>query len=68
VARRKTVEAEPTDIVVTSPTGQKVVIWKATRPLTTHEHEQLSTKLRYEEEQTGLTIMLVPFTVDVDAE
>jgi hypothetical protein len=42
-----------------------VIFMKATRPLTTQEHEELSKKLRYEAENTGLEIVLVPFSVEV---
>ncbi|QMV43736.1 hypothetical protein [Cohnella cholangitidis] len=41
-----------------------VVVWKATRPLTVQEHEELSEKLRFEEKETGLEIILVPFSVE----
>ncbi|WP_220376450.1 hypothetical protein [Cohnella lupini] len=44
---------------------QTVMIWKATRPLTDREHEQLSDRLRYESEKTGINIVLVPFSVEV---
>ncbi|MFT9496613.1 hypothetical protein [Anaerosolibacter sp.] len=48
-----------------SKESEQVVIWKATRPLTVKEHEEISQKLRYEAEQTGLKIVLVPFSVDL---
>lgn len=40
--------------------AEGVILLKATRPLTAKEHEELSQKLRYEEENTGLKIVLVP--------
>jgi hypothetical protein len=46
-------------------TGEAVVVWKAKRPLTTTEHEQLSHKLRFEEEQSGVKIVLMPHVCDV---
>ncbi|WP_242842035.1 hypothetical protein [Ruminiclostridium cellobioparum] len=53
------------DIDLSSGTDQTVLIFKANRPLTVQEHEELSHKLRYEEENTGLKIVLVPFLLDV---
>ena len=50
---------------LSSGPDQTVLLLKATRPLTVQEHQELSQKLRYEEEQTGLKIVLVPFTLDV---
>jgi hypothetical protein len=56
----ETVEVKQTD---------GVIFMKASRPLTVQEHEELSKKLRYEEENTGLKIILVPFTLEpVDGE
>lgn len=45
--------------------GETVVLWKATRPMNSAEHEQLSQKLRFESEQCGVKVVLVPFSVDV---
>lgn len=47
---------------------QTVIVWKATRPLTVQEHQDLSEKLRSESEQTGLAIVLVPFSVEMAIE
>jgi len=64
--KRNAVQAGPVaDTQATSSNGNTVVFWRATRPLTVEEHEALSEKLRREEEQTGLTITLVPFSVEV---
>ncbi|MBC2722336.1 hypothetical protein [Desulfosporosinus sp.] len=41
-----------------------VLYLKAKRPLTVREHEELSQKLRYEMKKTGLTMVLVPFSLD----
>ncbi|MED5017925.1 hypothetical protein P9847_11490 [Paenibacillus chibensis] len=41
-----------------------VVLWKATSPLSTAEHEQLSEKLRSESSLSGVRIVLAPFSVD----
>lgn len=44
----------------------KVLIWKANCPLSEVEHEQLSAKLRFEHEQSGVKIVLVPYSVTVE--
>jgi len=44
--------------------GEIIVLWKATRPLSTTEHEQLSEKLRAESSLSGVKIVLSPFSVD----
>lgn len=44
--------------------GEIVVLWKATRPLSTTEHEQLSEKLRAESSLSGVKIVLAPFSVE----
>jgi hypothetical protein len=43
-----------------------VVYFKAIRPLTLEEHQQLSDKLRYEAEKSGLNIVLVPASAAID--
>lgn len=69
MARKKKPEAEQVvNVKGTDSSGKLIVFWKATRPFTVQEHEALSEKLRFEEEKTGLTITLVPFTVEVDVE
>lgn len=45
--------------------GETVVLWKATRPMNSAEHEQLSQKLRFESEQSGVKVVLAPFSVEV---
>lgn len=47
---------------------KNVLIWKVSCPLTEVEHEQLSSKLRYEQEQSGVTIVLVPYSVTVEVQ
>jgi hypothetical protein len=43
-----------------------VVYFKAIRPLTLEEHRQLSDKLRYEAEKSGLNIVLIPASAAID--
>lgn len=42
-----------------------VIYFKANKPLTTHEHKNLHEKIEVEMDKTGLTIVLVPFLVDI---
>jgi|GEM_PF-2343411 len=67
MARTKKINAEKVEEVKIGETT--VLVWRATRPLSEAEHEQLSEKLRYESEQSGARIVLVPFSVEwgVDA-
>lgn len=68
MTKRKEKPPEVTEVKgidLSSGTDQTVLIFKANRPLTVQEHEELSHKLRYEEENTGLKIVLVPFLLDV---
>jgi hypothetical protein len=60
VARAK--KTTPEAVEVKQADG--VIYLKATRPLTVKEHEDLSQKLKFEMEKTGLNIVLVPFTLD----
>ena len=46
--------------------AEGVIFMKATRALTVKEHEELSQKLRYESENIGLKIVLVPFSLEID--
>lgn len=65
--RGKATEADQVaEVKISDTTAKTVVLWKATRPLTVQEHEDLSAKIRSEEERTGLTILLVPFSVDAE--
>ncbi|MGG1673316.1 hypothetical protein ACIFOE_22295 [Paenibacillus sp. NRS-1783] len=58
---RKRVDAVPTGVG-----NETVVLWKAPRPLSNDEHEQLATKLRLEQEHSDVKIVLVPYSVDVE--
>ena len=61
MARAKKITPEAVEI----KQAEGVIYFKAIRPLTVKEHEDLSYKLRYEEENTGLKIVLVPFSLDL---
>jgi len=64
MARKKT-EAEPAGEIKVN--GETILLWKANRPLSQAEHEQLSEKLRFEQAKSGVKIVLVPFSVDAEA-
>ncbi|NOW07851.1 hypothetical protein [Clostridium beijerinckii] len=60
---------EETDIVVGDAKEIKkdetVIYFKAIKPLTTQEHENLHEKIEIEMKKTGLKIILVPFLVEI---
>jgi 2,3-bisphosphoglycerate-independent phosphoglycerate mutase len=60
---RKKLDAEK---LVTVQAAVPVVIWQANRPLTEQQHEELSRKLQSEQDRTGVKVMLVPNSVDVE--
>ncbi len=47
-------------------TGEKVLIFKAKKPLTPNEFSTLSDYLKQEQEKTGLKIVLVPFSAELE--
>ncbi|MEK3987452.1 hypothetical protein MHB77_29405 [Paenibacillus sp. FSL K6-3166] len=53
-------------VEVSTLTGETVLLWKATRELSEVEHEQLSIKLKQEQEHAGIKIILVPLSVDLE--
>ncbi|WP_207383535.1 hypothetical protein [Paenibacillus solani] len=66
MARGKKITAEKAEEV---KVGEEVlVIWKANRPLSITEHEQLSEKIRFESEHSGARIVLAPFSVEVSVD
>ena len=46
--------------------GKTVLLWKVNTPLSQSEHEQLSDRARFEEEKSGVRIILVPYSVEVE--
>ena len=47
---------------------EEVVIFRAKKKLTTDEHKQLSEKVRFENEKSGLKIVLMPSSCEVGDE
>ncbi|QNO14928.1 hypothetical protein HYG86_09150 [Alkalicella caledoniensis] len=56
------VKAEEIEISESEEVTKKVIVWQATKPLTQKEHEHLSNKLRFEQQKTGVEIILMPYT------
>lgn len=63
---KKTPATKIDGIEVAAITGETVLLWKATRELSAEEHEQLASKVRFEQEHAGIKIVLVPLSVDVE--
>lgn len=63
MAKGKKGEAEKLVIV---QAAVPVVIWRANKALTEEQHEEVARKLQVEQERSGLKIMLVPNSVDVE--
>jgi hypothetical protein len=61
---KKKPEAETVGVDLSNSKDETVVIWKATKPLTDTQHEQLRAKLEREQAATGVKIMLVPYIVE----
>lgn len=51
---------------ISTNSDKTVIVWKATRPLTVKEHESISAKLRAEAKATGLNILFVPHSVEME--
>lgn len=64
---KKTQAAKIEGVDLSNQASETVLLWKATRELSAEEHEQLSIKLRKEQEHSGIKIVLVPLSVDVEA-
>lgn len=47
---------------VVKETTEKTIVYQATRPMTFEEHMELSRRLRYEQEQSGAKVVLLPYS------
>lgn len=64
--KKSALDAELIESVdLSSSPDETVIIFKATRPLTEAEHEQLSQKVRYENEKSGVKVVLMPYACKV---
>jgi hypothetical protein len=66
MTKKKSVNEKADLIGQVSIRPDQVMIWKAKRQMTEVEHKQLSEKLRIEEAETGVKIMLVPFSCEAE--
>lgn len=64
MSRSKTIEGVE---VIEQEQVCDVLIWKSNIPLTNAQHKLIGEMLRREEKATGIKIMLVPFSVDIEA-
>lgn len=51
------------DVEVVKEVAEKTIVLQAKRQLTFDEHIELSKRLRFEEEQSGVKIILLPHSV-----
>lgn len=47
---------------VVKETTEKTIVYQATRPMTFEEHMELSRRLRHEQEQSGVKVVLLPYS------
>lgn len=47
---------------VVKETTEKTIVYQVTRPMTFEEHMELSRRLRYEQEQSGVKVVLLPYS------
>lgn len=57
---------EAAEQLITIHSAVPVVLWRANRPLNEEQHEELVRKLKAEQTRSGLEILLVPYSVDVE--
>ncbi|WP_274363719.1 hypothetical protein [Paenibacillus thermotolerans] len=63
MGKKKVNDAEK---LVTVQAAVPVVIWQVNRPLNDEQYDALERRLRASQENTGMRIMLVPYSVDVE--
>jgi len=54
------------DKLITVQAAVPVLVCRANRPLTEEQHEELVRKLKAEQARTGLEIVLIPYSLDVE--
>jgi hypothetical protein len=47
---------------VVKETTEKTIVFQAKRPMTFEEHMELSKRLRHEQEQSGVKVVLLPYS------
>jgi hypothetical protein len=54
------------EIIETVKELTDIIVVQAKRPLTEAEHEMISNKLKLEQEATGIKIVLIPYSVELE--
>lgn len=54
------------DKLVTVQVAVPVIVWRANRPMNDEQYDALKTRLQAAEAHTGVKVMLVPHSVDVE--
>ncbi|WP_035099080.1 hypothetical protein [Anoxybacteroides tepidamans] len=53
---------ENDDVKIAKETTEKTIVFQAVRPMTFEEHMEISRRLRHEQKQSGVTIVLLPYS------
>lgn len=56
------VKAVTDEVEVVKETTEKTIVYQVTRPMTFEEHMELSRRLRHEQEQSGVKVILLPYS------
>lgn len=56
------VKAVTDEVKVVKETTEKTIVYQVTRPMTFEEHMELSRRLRHEQEQSGVKVILLPYS------
>jgi protein tyrosine phosphatase (PTP) superfamily phosphohydrolase (DUF442 family) len=67
MARKKKIDPIHHEVEEVAQKGE-TVFFRVKRPMTEEEHNLLSDRVRFEAEKSGLNIVLVPYTCDVEFE
>lgn len=65
MATKKKKEVEKVKEVKVKEKEEKILVFKATRPLDEGEFELLSDMIKHEEKKTGVKIVLMPYSCDL---
>lgn len=56
------VKAVTDEVEVVKETTEKTIVYQVTRPMTFEEHMELSRRLRHEQKQSGVKVILLPYS------
>lgn len=66
MATKKDKEVEKVKEIEVEESKETILVFKATRPLDKGEFELLSNMVKHEEEKTGVKIVLMPYSCELD--